>query len=341
MKKRTGTGSTEILGQELRRWGIDSKTNLSHKEFADSMQSYLREVLDGLSVPIAADMPVLLPYKKDEAIEQVFDEEIEYLIMKNEEKGLLVCHDQLLRSHINAKISSWAPFALDRATKSYEIIPELQELGVKKEELDPLLRFNFVYENCRDTLWNHFIEGKSCTYTYLRALVYFHACHHAKCITCGKESIRYNVLNELVASRCWNRLTCVECESVYEIKTVKDSNAMRKKITNNRFGINGGSFLDIYYAIRSTLPSKAKMYIALVPIEFSEHEKFRDVVVAEIDFVTPQIKNRSFPQESLSKKRIKIYSTIHPQQGTSCKWFDIPIDDMDCINIAKKSLAKF
>jgi hypothetical protein len=67
----------------------------------------------------------------------------------------------------------------------------------------------------------------------------------------------------------------------------------------------------------------------------------RDLFVAEIDFVTPQLKNHSFQQENLSNGRYKIYSHIHPKSGTSQIWFDIPVDDIFPAKMVKMPLGKF
>lgn len=132
-------------------WGIDS-TKQSHREFIDQKQSELIKIKNGIYVPYHPDMPVLLPETIDDAVEQVITNEIQYRLMNHEDRGLLVCHDQLVKDYPD--IPPWTPFNFDKFTRSYQIIPELREMGVTKEELDPLLRFNFVFENCRAELLN-------------------------------------------------------------------------------------------------------------------------------------------------------------------------------------------
>lgn len=328
--------NARILDQDMRSWGIDS-TKQSHREFIDKKQSELINIKNGIYVPYHPDMPVLLPEAIDDAVEQVITNEIQYRLMNHEDRGLLVCHDQLVKNYTD--IPPWTPFNFDKFTRSYQIIPELREMGVTKEELDPLLRFSFVFENCREELLNQYVVRQSIKYSYLRALVYFHACHHAKCVTCGKQSVRYNALNEVVETRTWNRLVCIDCGSVYEVKTAADDESVKKKVNNDRSGVAGGAALDRYYALLSSLPRKAKVYLVVVPITFEEYQEFRDVYVVEIDYVTPTLKSLSFKQGHVTKKTYKIYSKIYPKIVTSRKWFDMPIDDKDYTDFVKQVLT--
>jgi hypothetical protein len=327
-----------VLERFMQEWGIDKTSeDPAHKAFWNDNIEFLKEVVDGImSEP--ANLPCLLPTNSVESMREVFDQELRNLVVK--EKGMLDVTD-FVKDRV--KYLSMPAYKIYRYSNRYEMNEALIDLGIKPEELCPFKRFRFERVPGKELMRKQLgVGGGHMTYA-LRAIVAHGACHIAECVQCkSKDSLRWNGFDySEIDCRLWKKLVCVNCGSVYEIKSAPSAKNINQKFYR---GSDNGSFFDAFHAIQKELPAGAKQFVAVISAEKSifEGRDVRAVHVAEVKGVVPLLKEKSFCRDGSRR----IYSKMELARGPgrnwfeTTKWFDAPCFEFDSKAIAMEVLDK-
>ena len=339
MVQHTAEEKEDLLMKEFRRWGF-SLFGKSRRDFIDMYVTRLHEIVNGQDLePVYEKDPIRLSADVNEAARYVF---AEYYQVYQDEEDYDAEIDLLACKGIDVMM---APMVFSRRSGGYKLKDEFKDLGLKVYDVDPFRRFEFVPSKHRDVYVNRFIEPGEMAYDFRdKAMCAWYAQDQA-CAHCGAEAIHWNRSDSETKYRKWNKLICVECGSVYELKGNRSAIDMESNMTafGNR---GGGTFLDAYYSVRNSLPPGAKLFVAV----FSRDPDARDkngapehvVCVAEVHDVTPQLKPRSFQRNG----RTHMHSKMHFAPGSVRRWFSYPptfVDDKqaarDGLSIAESKVA--
>ncbi|GKZ00331.1 hypothetical protein MPSEU_000986000 [Mayamaea pseudoterrestris] len=319
----------EQLERCLMEWGVNRDLNEKHEKFWDANLAFVRGIRRGCNIERQpANVKELLPADPIAAVQHVMAQEFNASLEKCG-NGFVVIIDRLATDYPGLP-NKQAPFAYDFNDKEYSLKEVYEELGVTMSDVDPFERFGWSREPVFEVFRRQYVDEDTGSWSVVaRALVGKEACHGAKCVHCGAESLRWNGYSKGVVFRYWKKMVCDKCGSVYEIKTAPTKSSVATKFS--KF-INNGNYLDAFHAVQLEFRQGAKQYVALLCEERDIYEGVEcwPVYFAAVSQVYPQIRAASFCPPS---KHAKIYSkfTVEtPRDISDNLWFHVPaIDHVD------------
>ncbi|GKY90560.1 hypothetical protein MPSEU_000029700 [Mayamaea pseudoterrestris] len=316
----------EQTERSMKEWGVQPNRNEQHRKFWDDYLTLAREISRGKVEAQEANVLEILP-----------NELVKASLMGNLNKnasGFLVVTDRLADVYPDIPVKL-PPFAFDTFQRDYCLRTVYEDLEVDLVDVDPLTRFESFKEPVMQGLRRQYVDEDGDPWSVVaRALVAQEACHGAKCVHCGAESLHWNGYTKDTEYRYWKKMVCKSCGSVYEIKTAKTLSAVETRF--EKFIMNA-NFLDAYHAVQTELRNGAKQYVALLceEREFYEGVECWPVYYAAVKQVYPQLKAASF----CPSDHAKIYSkfTVEtPNDISHHLWFHVPvIDNVDWKEIAE------
>ena len=187
-------------------------------------------------------------------------------------------------------------------------------------QLDPLKRFRFRQKKAEEEFFDRWFvddnEDPALLGTFFEAALTCHALQNEACFHCKfRHCLRWN------AAEPWQDLVCINCQSIFEVKTKHDMEKVEKCFKQNTFPT--GSFGDYCNINNSKLPQQ-KIFLVILPRTSTVNRKrqlVHPVSIAEVDSVVPTIVNETF---NTNRSTFRVKSTTAVKLNTRCHWFNLP-----------------
>ena len=319
------------ITRSLKEWSVDPTTEFYHKTIKTALASF-KFCRDDENNQLSHESDTHdFPRDSREAIKYVFLD-----ALKGKKKVYYTYSDKLDES-----FGSFAPYfsfpnKKDSRYSAHQKFPPLcykkrLELGhYKQQDLDPLNRFKFRTIDASEYYYLNVVDKGFVLGTAFEAIVSNYAVHKVACHNCKMKCLRWNG----GPSSAWKDLMCIECDSIYEIKSKESPEAIEKCFTHNSF--NGGSFE--WYPRSMNANQKCnkdrKKYLVIVsrsPIFLSTN--VWPVHIVEIDTVLPRLGPMTFNAQNNTKV---MKTSIRTKKNSKEFWFKVSYEPYDFNLIAKE-----
>ena len=310
------------LEMSLRAWGVDPTQNYRHKTYEEDAMKKLKAFFVIDKVKTFVSKPSILPYKIEDAVEEVLKAEVE---------GKMVDHCEFPPSDVIGSMDYSNPPYFVRPHRflpnEHFITLNRQFKGIPTNHLDPLKRFSSRKCTKKEFFLEQWVNGKANDKEAVvlghvfEAIVASYATHNIACFSCKRrKTIRWNG----GPSAPWTDMECMSCESAYEIKSKQNMEKVEKGYARNLNGGSYGSFQRLHQQSRkngwkhfvvtvSRMPSYSR-----IPEKGPGLHQCWAVQIAEIDRLVPRLKPTSF----LDDAEIHFGSSI-VTKASPLAWFNI------------------
>lgn len=339
--------------RSLAEWGVRPTSNPEHRAFYDMAVASSLEYFHGTESkdqsPRKDSQPMRdssFPTDTTSAIKHILRSELteagnnnnitlDRLLLQKLEDGTTRIRKNLVLGH--------PPFFFDQRARTYRMKREYNRFT--RLQMDPLNRF-ITGTVCPATYFYHCwfdTEGGVMGLAF-EAIV---ACHVIKasepCLSCKRrDTIRWTGGRGSASS--WMDMSCSACQSTYEIKSKKTPEHINRDFQFN--GIRGGSFYLYHSSNRSicirgkselnakeTKPKRFLVLVSRTALWRPTGEAVWPVEVAEIDYIVPRLKDKSF---GLRSGKLSVGSDIRTKLSTRKNWFQIPMVKCDFEDMARE-----
>ena len=338
------------MNHQYELWGLnDHAQNRRHKELRLRLEALVKDValLEKRSESCSADgkgqvddaskppPPPRLPRTVLEAVKYVLEQELAdfYSDDEDEEYSFPDAVDTLKGGNENT--IDRHPF-YRRGEPKYHNVRYLRSKEfrhIPREDLDPLVRFSSTVYTPAEWFCKIWSDPTGLAGTVFEAMVahYVTMQSNMPCYNCGVTNcLRWN--GGLEAAVAWADMICIECQSMYEIKSKRDEATIDK--TLKRKTLYGGSFRAFYRNQRSMLAKSAKAYIVMVAREAyasitPSNEESHRVSIHEIKQVLPSLCPESFitdiPGYSRIQSQVELVLVPANNPGQGRIWCRVPV----------------
>ena len=306
----------EELAHTFEEWGVNGNHN-QHLEFRKSVYEEAKRMIETGSTPTNYSKlkNLTFPTESTKAVEHVCRSDLR--------EKLPDSHRYLLEDKLASIVDDkgcMMPFFRVYAKNTvicYKRQPEFKGFSIRNE-LDPFHRFSFRQVSQAELWYNRwFLSGvDSNAGTIFEARLACYALQSEACFECKyRNTLRWN--GGVGAS--WQDLVCIQCESMYEVKTKATMEKIEREFKYN--SIRAGSF-SRYCSLRNSLKQGQKMFLVVLPrlptFDRSGKKECFPVYIAEIDRVLPRVGRMTFRKPSL------LQSVVSVKLITKRLWFNLP-----------------
>jgi len=305
----------EALDHSLQLWGVNTNSR-EHNQFRKRIQKHGID----LTLPSGA-------YYDEEDLsfedlrKQTFPNNIQDAYELCLATDLKMCSDFFSDFEDKLSINCYPEPYIRSGISSYRVREAFK--GIHTRDLDPLHRFTFrKVPNQEFYYQDWFVDTNKDSEmgTFMEAWWTCHAIYNESCFHCNcRKSLRWK--GGLGAA--WMDLICIECKSIYELKTKATMEKIEAVYRHNN--INSGSFADYCDIEHSKKNGHPKMFLVLLPRNFTynrAHKKCYPVFISEIDEIKPRLWEESF---RLGKEFISLKSQTSLKLNTKKRWFELPL----------------
>lgn len=319
----------------MAKWGIKANTKETHASFESRVEEAAVNCFNANIVQEwKLDTSVVLPVDTTESLQILMEHNLRQVTKGGTEHTKLETND-LIKETYDAFLP-FPPFNFVRGGHLVLSRP-YEELNLSEDELDPLIRFTYSERSVKEYMLEQFSQAPNEEYPshLVRALAIHEAVNgDLQCLSCRKTScLRWN--SALRSDFCNIIIICAECNSVYSLCCVVESEKVRKLFKKKSHFRGSYAHFQQLQSLMDKTSRDSKMFLLFATKSVTDPVYQRGnklpVYAAQIMGAQPNLNSDSF---SPDRVRIKSNVVFEPMLDKAA-WFSVDVpNDLDVVEFS-------